>query len=279
MKKLKNEVELSQTSITRRRVNVPNMLDSKLGDFRTAMENFQSINDNQGYDFIVGFHGIPGHWCWHGGGGLDESDQFPGQNYPAFLPWHRAYLKWFEDHLLDHNPNLAIPYWDWTSNLSHQEGIPKAYNDPNLSGGGHNPLANFNSPTLERTLGPGNGTTFRNPDPPNELPTSADVSALYSISDFSQFSAQLEDIHNAVHVWCHGSMGRVPTAAFDPIFWAHHCNIDRIWAIWQTKHGDNLPAGLKDLILAPFPYRVKDVLKISELGYEYAASGAEVKFD
>jgi tyrosinase len=79
-------------------------------------------------------------------------------------------------------------------------------------------------------------------------------------------------------MWCGGSMGRVPTAAFDPVFWAHHCNIDRIWAIWQTTHADKMPPELEDLILAPFAYRVKDVLKIYDLGYEYAASGAEVSF-
>ena len=28
-------------------------------------------------------------------------------------------------------------------------------------------------------------------------------------------------------------MADVPVAAFDPIFWMHHCNIDRLLAIWQ----------------------------------------------
>lgn len=25
-------------------------------------------------------------------------------------------------------------------------------------------------------------------------------------------------------------------AAFDPIFWLHHCNVDRIWGLWQALH-------------------------------------------
>jgi tyrosinase len=29
-------------------------------------------------------------------------------------------------------------------------------------------------------------------------------------------------------------MTHVPVAAFDPIFWVHHCNVDRLLAIWQT---------------------------------------------
>ncbi|KAK7457901.1 hypothetical protein VKT23_010248 [Stygiomarasmius scandens] len=31
-------------------------------------------------------------------------------------------------------------------------------------------------------------------------------------------------------------MGNVPIAAFDPIFWLHHANIDRLLAIWQTLY-------------------------------------------
>ncbi|KAF5588390.1 tyrosinase precursor (monophenol monooxygenase) [Fusarium pseudocircinatum] len=36
-----------------------------------------------------------------------------------------------------------------------------------------------------------------------------------------------------------GHMGSVPVAGFDPIFWIHHCQIDRIFAIWQAANGDN----------------------------------------
>lgn len=31
-----------------------------------------------------------------------------------------------------------------------------------------------------------------------------------------------------------GHMADVPVAAFDPIFWLHHCNIDRLCAMWQA---------------------------------------------
>ncbi|KAK0726161.1 hypothetical protein B0H67DRAFT_660350 [Lasiosphaeris hirsuta] len=31
-----------------------------------------------------------------------------------------------------------------------------------------------------------------------------------------------------------GQMSVVAVAALDPIFWFHHCNIDRTVAIWQT---------------------------------------------
>lgn len=49
------------------------------------------------------------------------------------------------------------------------------------------------------------------------------------------------DVHNRVHVWVGGSM--LPgTSPDDPVFFMHHCNIDRLWAQWQALHpGQNYP--------------------------------------
>lgn len=43
-------------------------------------------------------------------------------------------------------------------------------------------------------------------------------------------------MHNGVHMWIGGHMGSVPTAPNDPVFFLHHCNIDRLWAKWQLRH-------------------------------------------
>ncbi|KAL4785045.1 hypothetical protein BJX76DRAFT_367191 [Aspergillus varians] len=51
----------------------------------------------------------------------------------------------------------------------------------------------------------------------------------------------IEFIHNNVHWWVGGNgghMSQIPVATFDPIFWLHHCNIDRIFAIWQEMNPD-----------------------------------------
>jgi tyrosinase len=71
----------------------------------------------------------------------------------------------------------------------------------------------------------------------------------------------------------------------DPLFFLHHCNIDRLWAQWQTQNaGQNFapasggPQGhnLNDLM---YPWdgttttlsaRPADVLNISALSYDYA---------
>ena len=70
-------------------------------------------------------------------------------------------------------------------------------------------------------------------------------------------------------------MGSIPTAAYDPLFWAHHCMIDRLWYLWQLRHpGASVPWPLLGKALAPFPITVRDTLDISQLGYDYAAATA-----
>lgn len=63
----------------------------------------------------------------------------------------------------------------------------------------------------------------------------------------------LEQPHDAVHLavggydmsdgefgeitGSNGDMGENNTASFDPIFFFHHCNVDRVFWLWQKKHG------------------------------------------
>jgi len=48
-------------------------------------------------------------------------------------------------------------------------------------------------------------------------------------------------MHDQVHVWVGGTMGRIPTAPADPMFWMHHANIDRIWSLWQKQNPGKNP--------------------------------------
>lgn len=89
------------------------------------------------------------------------------------------------------------------------------------------------------------------------LPSQADVNALLTINaanpnDMTQrqqaaatFRSALEaagvagvtSSHNEVHRFIDGHMNTAASPN-DPIFWLHHCNIDRLWAMWQLDgHG------------------------------------------
>jgi len=53
-------------------------------------------------------------------------------------------------------------------------------------------------------------------------------------------SASLEQPHDLVHLVVGGSghMSDNDTAGFDPIFYLHHCNVDRLWAFWAQVYPD-----------------------------------------
>src|SRR5699024_5292473 len=43
-----------------------------------------------------------------------ECDNMAAHMGPAFFPWHRAYLRLFEQQLQEIDPSVVLPYWDWT---------------------------------------------------------------------------------------------------------------------------------------------------------------------
>ncbi|KAF2863995.1 tyrosinase precursor, Monophenol monooxygenase [Piedraia hortae CBS 480.64] len=82
-----------------------------------------------------------------------------------------------------------------------------------------------------------------------QLFTSCDDYAHFSndMADSSSTSCSnsLEGIHNTIHTLVGGAgsssvsgghMTYLSMAAFDPVFWLHHCNVDRIFALWQSQH-------------------------------------------
>jgi tyrosinase len=179
----------------------------------------------------------------------------------------------FEKALQDRVPGVTLPWWNWT--VEHAQGIPSAY-AKRKANGRKNPL--FDSPIqASGRESPSQTRTSRAPGPPGALPSPAEVEAVLKNQDFFTFQTQLESIHDGVHVWTGGTMGSIATAAYDPLFWAHHCMIDRLWYLWQLRHGAGIPAALLDRALAPFPLTVRDTLHVTQLGYDYAASTAAAK--
>ena len=44
------------------------------------------------------------------------------------------------------------------------------------------------------------------------------------------------ELHGQVHTWIGGDMLNVNISPNDPVFFLHHCNVDRLWAIWQERN-------------------------------------------
>jgi tyrosinase len=243
----------------RHRRDVRRMTDAQLASFREAIRRAQGLSDERGYQYWAGIHGLPlPMYCRHGS--------------PLFLAWHRAYLYFFEKTLQDLVPGVTLPWWDWT-----QGEIPRAYRLKRVDGR-VNPLES--SPVQPSAQQAGFKRTERDPGAPGSppLPTAKEIDALVKLDDFTDFQSRLEDIHGGVHVWTGGTMQLVPVAAYDPVFWAHHTMIDRVWRLWQLRHPrGGPPAALLKRALPPFAMTVDDTLSVQALGYDYAAATARAK--
>jgi tyrosinase len=128
-------------------------------------------------------------------------------------------------------------------------------------------------------------------------PTPGDVQRVLEITNFFQFASgpednhyfgALENIHNLIHNFSgganpnfgnsstpmdvnnpqNGDMVNAGRTAFDPIFWAHHCNIDRLWNEWQKLNPSAGPDDPTD-VLSPWSMTVGETADIAALGYEY----------
>jgi tyrosinase len=249
-----------------------------VASLRDAYDKLQAISptDNRSWVYWSGIHGFPQFLCWHHF--REGNTGFP---YDLFLPWHRAYLSYFDHATRDQNEHAIVPWWDWTSDLSHRIGVPAAYAEPETDGQ-RNPLSSGPMPDMPDDPA---RQTRRFPGDPSELPTADQVDGVLNLTSYMDFSSQLQDVHDQIHGWTGGidpsdpdrggDMGVIATSAFDPIFWTHHCMIDRLWYLWQLRQGvDNIPPDYLSRTLAPFSYTVRDVLDIGHLGYEYADSAA-----
>ena len=169
---------------------------------------------------------------------------------PRFLPWHRIYLIKMEQMLMAVDPTVCIPYWRSSDEQAFPSWLTAFTPTVNLLGGPH---------TVTRNIG-----AFAT------LPTSADVAAAMANGTFNTFGGPVEGIHNSGHVWVGGSMGGITTAPCDPVFWMHHCELDRIWAEWQVANpGQNPSLAGAAAIMDPWPESEIDTRDITALGYAY----------
>jgi tyrosinase len=239
---------------------------------------------------------------------------------PAFFAWHREFLIKFEQALqsIKNDQSIALPYWDWSVN----QGPPWPFTDDFLGGNGQGsnwqvmdgPFAYSKGkwplivrsdtepyPFLVRQLG-------TSQQPRRSLPTGPDVSAAlqatpydvapWSVRSQSGFRNRAEGyipadgqphMHSLVHAWVGGSMTSM-TSPNDPVFWLHHCYMDKLWSDWMAMHtgpgqavylpdggaepGHNLRDPMPPWNTPNETIRPEDVLKTWDHGYHYDTDGS-----
>ncbi|MBC7691935.1 MAG: tyrosinase family protein [Methylotenera sp.] len=136
-----------------------------------------------------------------------------------FFPWHREYLVRFEDIIrtMSGDPAFTLPYWDWSAHPN----LPTAFKTGSLALAGHGSRTADMSAAISKIANP------------------SICQQAMALQDFETFigsddaSGQLEvRPHNGIHMVMGsygGPMGNF-TSPLDPVFWLHHCNVDRLWA-------------------------------------------------
>lgn len=202
------------------------------------MEKFQNDKSVDGYQATVEYHGLPARCpfpeainriacCIHG--------------MATFPHWHRLFVTQVEDALIRRGSPIGVPYWDWTQPMAHLPGLAdnETYQDPISGESKHNPFHDaavaFENGRTERQT---DARLFEQPHFGKHTRLFDSMVYAFEQDDFCDFEVQFEMTHNNIHAWIGGgekySMSSLHYTAFDPIFYLHHSNTDRLWAIWQA---------------------------------------------
>src|SRR3954451_13136754 len=193
--------------------------------------------DPTSYYAIAGYHWLPLRWCAH--------------HINPFNPWHRAYLKIFEDALrtVPGCANVTLPYWNVATELPSllQEEPLASYKLPADPGGGWFPYtterysvaqiaANMHDygvlTDIDRGQNQSTWGAYHQQDPETG-------------SGYQRWSIQA---HDSGHGSVGPTMGAQDVSAYDPVFWFYHCNIDRLWLDWQVRLNADTLIGFKTLL-------------------------------
>lgn len=201
-----------------------------------------------------------------------------------FLPWHRHFLIQYERALRSQRAGICIPYWDAT--LDNNSAFSSSPVFSTTTGFGRFSTGCVTFTQLSGSLSDNNGCVTRN-SRWSAFQTTAQVNSfIVNSANYNSFSRALENgVHNQVHVAVGGNMGTF-RSPIDPLFFLHHCNIDRIWAQWQSRNFNTRittdygwraplsPFGTRYESLTSFlpnyNVQVRDVMDISRLCYRYS---------
>ncbi|MBS0533044.1 MAG: tyrosinase family protein [Proteobacteria bacterium] len=267
-----SRAEAQATPVLRRSISTMPLNDPALNSYRKAVAAMKALpaNDPRNWTKQAQIHL---NFCPHG-------------NW-YFLPWHRAYLAAFEKlcRQMSGDNTFALPYWDWTANPQ----LPAAFATPTYNGQ-PNPLfdstrssqtvtipSTYVGPSVMQSIyGETSFEVFGSSRPNGQNNTSP------SWQRVRGYEGPLESTpHDHVHTTIAGNMATF-MSPLDPIFWLHHCNIDRVWDQWNRIGRSNsqeniwrsfafnnqfvVPSGAGT---QPWNTTVASVLDILALGYRY----------
>jgi tyrosinase len=226
-------------------------------------------------------------------GSMSEGYRYCPHGDWYFLPWHRAFTAMYERiirHLVK-NDEFAMPFWDWTANPL----MPEVFLSKDTPAGKPNWL--YVDEDGQKRTWPADRPM------PNSIVGPDVLAKILKATPFEIFGTSRPEgqdsldpswvvggggvqgilegrPHNQVHNNIGGWMPS-PASPRDPIFFMHHCNIDRIWAVWNLHHENSKDPLWTDMPFAdnfwnddgtPWSPKVSDLYSPEALGYSYGLS-------
>uniref|UniRef100_A0A1I8B1K7 Tyrosinase copper-binding domain-containing protein n=1 Tax=Meloidogyne hapla TaxID=6305 RepID=A0A1I8B1K7_MELHA len=155
---------------------------------------------------------------------------------PAFLPWHREFLRQFEITLQNEQPGLPDPSDSvlWSEELmGNGNGFVKSGPFKDWDTNVLMPLSPVPIQRLYRSTG------GRSQD---RLMSPKDVEWITTRNNFSQLTfchdKTFESMHGLSHVWVGGFMFVIRVSPNDPTFYLHHAFIDFLWEQFRLQNQD-----------------------------------------
>ncbi|OVA18745.1 Tyrosinase [Macleaya cordata] len=217
-----------------------------------------------------------------------------------FFPWHRMMI-YFHERILGSligDENFALPFWNWDA----PEGmfIPDMYTNGSFvdtqRDSSHLPpqVADINYDYVESGLGTEDQIATNVAFMYNQMVSGAKKTELFMGCSYKAGEDGFCDgpgtielaPHNALHTWVGSNLnperenlGAFYSAARDPVFYAHHSNIDRLWEAWKGLRNYKPEIVDPEWLDSYFFFhneksqlvriKIRDVLDITKLRYTY----------
>lgn len=212
-----------QNRPTRRNISNLSPQDPIIQTFKDAVSKMKAL-DSSDPSNPLGWHNqanIHLNHCTHG-------------NW-FFLPWHRAYLLYFERicRKLTGNDSFALPYWNW---ITHP-AIPDVFWDTTSPLYDSNRAVNqsdqadpswVSAPVIENILSQTNFDLFASGPPI--------CGDLHLDCNYGMLEA---NPHNNIHTWIDSLDMGTFQSPLDPVFWTHHNMLDCLWVDWNINRNNS----------------------------------------
>ncbi|XP_058087102.1 aureusidin synthase-like isoform X4 [Magnolia sinica] len=272
-------------------------------EYIAKYEKAVSIMKQLSYDDPRSFNRQANMHCIYCTGAYNQENStsiFKIHNSWLFFPWHRAMIYFHEQMLAKFmgDDTFALPYWNWDNPAGMV--FPSMYLNGSFIDKDRNPIhlpphvADISYHEKESGLGPEDQISSNLAFMYTQMVSGAKKPELFmgckykaGKEGYCKSPGTIEIApHDTLHSWAGSDitpegedMGAFYSAARDPVFYAHHANIDRLWNVWKGLRGNRLEFEDPEWLDSYFYFydenaqlvriKIRDTLDMTKFRYTY----------